>query len=145
MNDKSLSMTITVDRTPEEAFEAINDVRGWWTGEIEGQTDVLGARFTYRHGDVHRSTHEITELAPGKKIAWRVVDSHLGFTADKEEWTGTDVVFEIAKKGSSTEVRFTHVGLVPEIECHDKCSRAWGYFIREKLRAHIEGRGRAAA
>lgn len=142
MNEQSLTLSITVNRTPQEAFDAINDVRGWWTGEIEGRTDTLGARFTYSHGDAHRSTHEITELSPGEKIVWHVVESRLGFTANKEEWNGTDVVFEIERKGDATEVKFTHVGLVPEIECHEKCSRAWTYFVREKLHAHIESRGR---
>jgi hypothetical protein len=30
MNEGSLTITFTVDRTPEEAFDAITNVRGWW-------------------------------------------------------------------------------------------------------------------
>ena len=53
---------------------------------------------------------------------------------DKSEWKGTDVVFEIAKKGDKTEVHFTHVGLVPAYECYGVCSDAWGSYITGSLR-----------
>lgn len=140
---KSYTTTIEVDRTPEQVFDAINDVRGWWSGEIEGRTDVLGAEFTYRYEKVHRTTQTITELVPGKKVVWHVTDSHIDFVHDKSEWDGTDIVFEIARKGDATEVRFTHVGLVPAIECYDGCSGAWGFYVGESLRDLIvKRRGR---
>ena len=42
MNDETFTITFTVDETPEEAFAAINNIRAWWSGEIEGNTDRLG-------------------------------------------------------------------------------------------------------
>jgi hypothetical protein len=142
MKTKNFTTTILVDQTPQEAFDAINDVRGWWSGEIEGRTDALGAEVTYSYKKVHRTTQKITELLPGKKIVWHVTDSRLTFVRDTSEWDGTDIVFEIAKKGDKTEVRFTHVGLVPTIECYDGCSGAWGFYVNESLRSFIAaGRG----
>jgi hypothetical protein len=142
MKTQNFTTTILVDQTPQEAFDAINDVRGWWSGEIDGRTDVLGAEFTYRYKKVHRTTQKITELVPGRKIAWHVTDSHIDFVRDKSEWDGTDIVFEIAKKGDKTEVRFTHVGLVPSVECYDGCSGAWGFYVNESLRDFIaKGKG----
>jgi hypothetical protein len=81
-------------------------VRGWWSGEIDGSTGELGAQFTYRYQDIHRRKQEITELIPGKRVAWHVLEGYLSFVADKTEWTGTDITFDIAAKGAGTEVRF---------------------------------------
>ena len=53
MNDQDLTMTFTVDQTAEEAFDAIKNVRGWWSEEIEGGTGKLGDEFTYQYKDVH--------------------------------------------------------------------------------------------
>jgi hypothetical protein len=137
MNKRSFTTTISVDQTPNEAFAAINNVRGWWSGEIEGATDRLGAEFTYRYKDAHRSTQKITELIPGHKVAWHVTGSHLSFVKDQNEWTGTDVVFDISTKDGKTEIRFTHSGLEPEIECYGSCSNAWGMLIGGNLRKLI--------
>jgi uncharacterized protein YndB with AHSA1/START domain len=135
MND--FTATFTVDQTPEEVFAAINNVRGWWSGEIEGSTDKLGHVWTYRYQDIHYSKQEITEFVPGQRIVWHVLDGYLNFTEDKTEWTGTDITFDISPKDNQTEVRFTHLGLVPEFECFDNCSNAWGFYIKSSLRDFI--------
>ncbi len=134
MSSLNFTATLTVDKTPEEAFAAVNDVRGWWSGDIEGDTDKLGDEFTYRYEDIHYSKQKITEMVPGKKVVWHVEDSYLKFVEDKTEWNGTDVIFEISQIDGKTEVRFTHVGLVPEYECFENCSSAWGFYINTSLR-----------
>ena len=137
MKNQDLTTTVKVDQSPEEVFAAINNVRGWWAGEVEGSTDKLGDEFIYRYGTLHYSKQKVSELTPGKRIVWDVTDSSLSFAKDKSEWTGTKITFDIAKKGDKTEVRFTHVGLVPEFECYDDCSNAWGSLVRESLRSLI--------
>ena len=148
MSKMGYTTSFTVDQSPQQVFDAIADVRAWWDGDIEGRTDCLGAVFTYRYKDFHRSTHKITEFAPGKKVVWRTTDASINFVKDKTEWNGTDIVFEITQKGDQTELRFTHVGLVPAIECYDGCSEAWGSYIANSLRGLIangEARRVAAA
>lgn len=130
----SFATAFLVDRTPEAAFAAITDVRGWWSGQIDGCTDRLGEEFTYRYEDVHYSKQRITELVQGKRVVWHVVDAYLNFTEDSDEWIGTDITFEVSRKGGQTEVRFSHVGLVPAVECFDTCSNAWGFYINTSLR-----------
>ena len=137
MKTKGYTTSFTIDQSPEDVFKAINNVRAWWLGDIEGRTDRLGDEFSYRYQDLHRSTHKITEFAPGKKVVWRTVDASINFVKDKTEWNGTDIVFEIARKGDKTELRFTHLGLVPTIECYGGCSGAWGSYIDESLRGLI--------
>jgi hypothetical protein len=134
MTGPDITYTLLVDQTPEEAFNAINNVREWWTGDIEGSTYKLNDEFTYRYKDFHYSKQKITEIIPGKKIVWLITDSSLDFLKNKSEWNGTKITFDIVKKGDKTEVRFTHLGIVPGIECYDKCSNAWGLYINNSLR-----------
>lgn len=134
MQNQNFTTTILVDQSPEEVFNAINNTRGWWSGEIEGATDKPGAEFTYSVPGVHFSRQKITEFIPGKKIVWNVVDAALSFIKNQHEWKGTSITFDIAKKADKTEVRFTHVGLAPVYECYEDCSNAWGLLINGNLR-----------
>jgi len=138
MASEDINHTILVDQTPEEAFNAINNVRGWWTGDISGSTDKLNEEFTYRYKDFHYSKQKITELIPGKKVVWLITDSSLEFLKKKDEWVGTKVIFDINKKGDKTEVRFTHLGIGPSVECYDKCYNAWGSYVNGNLKSLIK-------
>jgi regulatory protein YycH of two-component signal transduction system YycFG len=138
INRSDFSTVILVDQTPETAFEAINNPRAWWGQEIDGITDALGEEWSYRYKNMHFSKHRTVEFIPRRKIVWHVVDGTLNFVHDKSEWTGTDLVFDIAEKDGKTEVRFTHRGLVPTVECFDTCSNAWSGLIAGSLRGLIE-------
>jgi hypothetical protein len=137
MISTNFSTSFVVDQSPQRVFDAINHVRGWWSGEIEGPTDRLGAEFTYRYKDLHYTKQRITEFVPGKLVVWRVLEAYLSFVDDKDEWIGTEVPFEIGERDGKTELRFTHSGLVPEFECYGACSSAWGFYISTSLRKLI--------
>jgi hypothetical protein len=144
MSGQDYTASFSVDLTPKEVFDAINNVRGWWEGGIEGSTNKVGGVFTYRYGDFHRSKQKISELIPGKKVVWLVVEGGPNFVKDRSEWKGTKVIFEISKKSNKTEVRFTHQGLVPRLECYNSCTDAWGPIIRNNLRSLITRGGTTA-
>ncbi len=137
MAKKDFETTLTVDESPKRVFNAINDVRGWWSEEIEGPTNEVGKEFAYHYQDVHRCRIKVTELVPGKKVTWLVMDNYFDFVEDKSEWKGTEIIFEISKKGDQTEVHFTHRGLVPQYECYKVCSNAWGTYIKGSLKSLI--------
>src|SRR5258708_9577172 len=45
MKTKDYTASFTLDQSPEEVFDAINSVCGWWSEQIGGSTDKLGAEF----------------------------------------------------------------------------------------------------
>lgn len=146
MNTKDYTTSFTMDRSLEEVFDTINNVRGWWSEEIEGNTDRLAAEFRFHHKDLYRSTQKITEFVPGMKVVCHVIDGQINFVKDRTEWDGTDIVFDIARKGDQTELRFTHVGPVPTIECYGGCSGAWGFLCqREPAQRDYDRQGRSRA
>ena len=128
----------TVDRTPREAYDAVVNVRGWWSEAVEGTADRVGGVFDYRYQDVHRCKVRIAELVPDRKVVWHVEENYFDFIEDQAEWTGTDIVFEILPTDGGAELRFTHVGLVPQDECYDVCANAWAGYIGGSLRSLIE-------
>ena len=131
------STTLLVDQTPKEVFQAINNVRGWWSEEIEGGTHKLNDEFTYHYKEVHHCKMKLIEVVPERRVAWLVLDNYFSFTKDKSEWKGTTISFDISNKDGQTQMRFTHQGLVSEYECFDICSNAWTDYIQNSLRKLI--------
>ena len=134
MASQNFTTAFEVDQSPEQVCNAINNVRGWWSGQIDGPTVNLGDEFTYRYKTFHFSKQKISESIPGKRVVWHVTDADLNSFSNKTEWIGTEIIFDIARKGDKTELRFTHVGLVPAFQCYGDCSGAWGELVNTNLR-----------
>ena len=137
MQSTDFTTTLLVDETPEQVFNAINNVTGWWMGEIEGSSERLNDEFSYKVGDVHFSKQKVTEMVPDQKVVWLVTESKLNFVSNKSEWTGTKIVFDISEQGDKTKLTFTHQGLMPDAECYDGCSNAWNHLIRQSLQSLV--------
>lgn len=141
--NKDFSTSFFVDQTPTEAFNAITNVRKWWSEEIEGSTDKINEEFIYHYKDAHRCKIKLIEVVPNKKVVWFIVDNYFNFTKEKSEWKGTKIIFEISKRDNKTQIHFTHQGLVPEYECFEICSNAWTDYINNSLRGLITtGKGK---
>ena len=148
LQNESFTTTLLVSQTPEEVFNAINNVRERWSETVEGVTDKLNAEFLQYYQDIHIAKMKIVVLIPGKKVTWLVLDNLFSFTKDETEWKNTKICFDISRKGNQsdsyqTQLLFTHQGLVPEYECYDVCNHAWKDLIKLSLRSLITtGKGR---
>jgi hypothetical protein len=143
MTGSNFTTAFLADQSPEEVFNAINNVRGWWQGEITGSSEKLNDEFTYRMEEFHLSKQKVIEFIPNEKVVWLVTESELNFIKAKSEWTGTKIIFEISEINDKTQLRFTHQGLIPEIECYGGCSNGWSRLIQESLVSLITtGKGR---
>jgi len=138
---KDFHRTITVNASAADAFKHISQVNLWWAKNFKGKAEKVGDTFTVRFGDTFVDFH-IRELIPDKKVAWKVTDCNLDWINNKKEWNGTEVVFEISEKKNSSQIDFTHVGLVPGVECYNDCEVGWDGHITDSLVKFInEGKG----
>lgn len=142
MANNDLTISLTVNKSAAEVFDAINNVRGWWSSTLEGNSSALNDEFIYRYKDMHRSKQKLVELVPNKKIVWQVSDSMLSFIKVQDEWDGTSISFNISEKDGKTEILFVHHGLTPAVECFEACSGGWNHYLHKSLVPLInEGKG----
>ena len=134
MTKQDLTMTLQVEQTPQEVYNAINKVGDWWT-KIEGSSQKLDDAFTVRFGKVY-ITSQLVELVPGQKVSWTVTDSNV------EEWINTQIKFDISAKDSTTAINFKHVGMHPGLNDYQGCVKGWNRFLNDSLVKLIaEGKG----
>lgn len=133
MSKQDYSTTILVDQSPKEVYNAINNVRGWWSEEIEGPTDELNKEWFYHYKDIHLCKIKVVEMIPNKKVVWEVLDNSFNFIEDKKEWVGNRIVFDIFREGDKTKVTFTQKGLTTFYECFEVCRDGWNNYINNSL------------
>ena len=127
------SAHIGADVSAQEAFKGINDVKEWWSEAMEGSSARLNDVFTVRFGAEVYITLKVVEWVPDKKVVWLVTDCNKPWLKNKKEWNGTKIAFDISAEGDSARIGFTHIGLVPEVECYSVCSNAWDQYIKGSL------------
>lgn len=133
MKTQDFIASFEVKQTPKEVFDAVNNVRGWWSEEIEGRTNKLHDEFNYHYKDVHICRMKLVEVVTNKKVIWKVLSNYFNFTKDKNEWTGDTIIFDITEQNGKTQLHFTHEGLTPEYECYEACYDGWSNYIKKSL------------
>ena len=93
MQRQDYTSGIKVDVSPEEAYESITNVSGWWSKDFEGKSEHTGDVFTVRFGETS-ITIKVVEMVPGKKIIWHVIDCYKHWLKDKKEWKDTKITWE---------------------------------------------------
>jgi len=141
MKKKDFHKTITVNASASETLKKINQVSKWWAKKVKGKSEKLNDTFTVDFGTTWVD-FQITELVPNKKVVWKVTDCNLEWIKNKKEWKDTEVVFDISTENGKTKIDFTHIGLVPGIECYTDCEAGWSEHLAIGLEALInEGKG----
>lgn len=141
MENKNYHKTIWVSSSPDEAMKKISQVNLWWKKNFTGSTEKLSDQFTIPFGELNGETSfvdfVVSEMIPGKKTVWKVTDCYLPWFSDKKEWNDTEVVFEFSEENGKTKIDFTHIGLVPEVECYAACEQGWNGHITKDLMKFI--------
>ncbi|MCF0050483.1 SRPBCC domain-containing protein [Dyadobacter sp. LJ53] len=137
MKNQDFTTSIIVDQKPSDVYNAILNVRGWWSGlygeSFEGSSEKISDEFSFlAGGGMHYSKQKLVELEQDKKVVWLVTESNLTFLENANEWQGTRISFELYPEGEKTKVVFTHIGLVPEFECYDSCAPAWKGYVEDQ-------------
>lgn len=125
------SKVMTFDASTDKVYDALTSkIPKWWTEQFEGTSNRQGENFTIRFGTNIFKTMKVTELSPGKKVVWNVIDSLIDLPElnNKSEWVGTKIEWVISQKENQTQLNLTHYGLTPQIECYTICEGGWEQF-----------------
>lgn len=136
--------TIEVKTTADKSYSALaHQIPLWWTEMFEGSSEQTGNVFTIRFGANIHKTMRVKESILSSNIIWEVEDSLIALPELKNhtEWIGTTIVWELVPTGENTQIKVTHLGLNPDIECYDICSNGWSQFL-SSLKLFLEtGKG----
>ena len=132
--------SITADIAPDEAFEKITRVSEWWGTQVEGQSRQMHDRFTVRFASGDSYTLQIAEVVANQRMVWAVIAARQDWVKDPREWVGTRIVWEISSQAQGTRIEMTHIGLVPDSECYERCSMAWDWLMESSLTRFLSDR-----
>jgi uncharacterized protein YndB with AHSA1/START domain len=123
----------------DDAYKALATREGlasWWTNDTRGESEVDGV-LEFRFGKRGGFDMKVLELAPGKRVLWKVVDG-------PREWIGTRISWDLRKQGERSIVMFKHEGWREPVEFMHHCSTKWAVFLMS-LKSLVEnGRGAPA-
>lgn len=130
---KNYQHSLTLAASPAAVYAALTTIeglRGWWTEDCEGSTEV-GGTIHFRFGSSYKDMR-VERPEPGQDVRWLCTRAHIAADsiARKDEWVGTQLVFRTSADGQGrTRLDFEHIGLVPSFECYGLCDRGWQHFM----------------
>ena len=124
---------IHVDAPREKVFDALTTLTGlasWWAPVTGSAAEGGELRFTFPPGI---KVLHVEEATPSTVI-WNVTSCDF-----QPDWVGTTLTFTLSPSGTEGhELQFRHEGLLPQLECYDQCSVAWGDHFLPRLQRYIE-------
>jgi hypothetical protein len=141
IGNKNFHTTITVNAAATETMKKISQVNHWWIKDFSGSAEKCQDTFTVLFGEPSFVTFVVSQCMPNEKLVWKVTDCYLPWFKDKKEWNNTQVVFQLSEDNGKTQIDFTHVGLVPEVECYAVCEKGWNGHLNTLVKFINEGNG----
>ena len=132
--------TLPLAAAGDKVLKALTEeIQLWWTTTFNGAAHQEGHIFTVHFGKDVYKTMRIEELSRPIKVVWKVIDSLIAVPGlnNQTEWVGTTIVWDLTPGENSTELRLTHIGLLPRIECYEICIAGWKQFT-DSLKLFVE-------
>ncbi|MGZ3753375.1 MAG: SRPBCC family protein [Mucilaginibacter sp.] len=133
MKKNDFNSSFSAKISADEAIKKISNVPAWWGITFSGSAEKQNDQFTVKMGGDSFFDFTVAELIPGKRVIWSISDCYMPWYADKKEWAGTKLIFEVAENDGVTTLNFTHKGLTPEVECYKDCEPGWTHWIKTSL------------
>jgi len=137
MENKNFNATITVDASASDAIKKISNIPEWWGITFTGSSEKLNDKFTVKMSGDSFFNFTVVEFIPSKRVVWLVTDCNMPWYSDKKEWANTKLIFDITENNGVTELKFTHEGLTPEVECYKDCESGWTHWIKTSLLSYF--------
>jgi hypothetical protein len=137
MTKNDFNCEISAEIGAGEAIQKISNVTGWWGVTFAGSAAKQGDRFTIKMGGDSFFDFTVVEVTPGKRVVWLITDCYMPWFSDKKEWANTQLIFDLNENEGLTDLRFTHEGLTPDVECYKDCSLGWTHWIKKSLYSYL--------
>jgi uncharacterized protein YndB with AHSA1/START domain len=114
---------VTIKVPALKVYEALTTRHGLgevWTTELRVKAEIdFVNEFVF---DKETDRMKITELNPGKKVEWLVIESD-------PQWIGTVISFELSEKNNLTTVVLKQQGWKEVTDFYRFCNYHWGWFL----------------
>jgi uncharacterized protein YndB with AHSA1/START domain len=111
--------------SPATVFDALTTIpglSGWWA-PVTGSGATGGELAFSFYGTTKIIRVDTAEAS--STVRWTILSDDM-----TPEWDGTTIAFDLLPaEGGGTQLHFVHRGLVPQLECFDKCSAGWAYYL----------------
>lgn len=118
--------------SPEDAYNKVARVSEWWNKKSTGKTQKVGDTFKVDWGQTWVD-FKVIEAIPNKRLVWNVENCQLPWLKNQTEWKDTRVIWDLSTADGATEIRITHLGLTPEVECFGTCEAGWNFHVGKSL------------
>lgn len=137
---------INVPAPQRDCFQAVaTQMDKWWTHTTDGGLEKVGDKVTAKFPpDYGFWTFEAIVFERLNRIEMICVDAHHKVDGQPEEidqeWLGTKIIWNFRSVGDTTEIKMTHEGLTPKLNCWGICLDGWKHFFKRSLKAYLSGK-----